>query len=415
MMRHVFARLPALALALTLILGLAACSPAREPSSTGAPTEGPTQSPAPTGTEIPTAVPTEGPAEGPQGQAFRLGGIAPLGGESARLGAAAMTGARIAVEEINALGGIRFEFDDRDDRDDAEIALGAYGALREWGMQLLVGCATDGPCAAMADQTANDRLFAMTPSASSGQAAGDCLYQMCLSDAGEGAAAAEYVSARFPNARIAAVYQGDDPAATAVWEGFAAKLRDSVIYDGPFTADTRDDLTVQMLTAQAVGADVVYLPVDARTAAAALACARQIGYAPAFVCGADADGLLSLEGFDTGLAEGVTVLSAFSPWAEDERTARFVSRYRELTGGLPNQTAAAGYDCVYAIYEGLRAAGCTADQSPEELCAALTGLFSSGGFSFSGLTGADQTWTASGRLVRAPAAFVIKDGEYTAP
>ena len=57
---------------------------------------------------------------GADGPAIKLGGIGPLTGPAAIYGNAAKNGTEIAVEEINAMGGIQFELSSQDDEHDAE-------------------------------------------------------------------------------------------------------------------------------------------------------------------------------------------------------------------------------------------------------------------------------------------------------
>ena len=123
------------------------------------------------------------------------------------------------------------------------------------------------------------------------------------------------------------------------------------------------------------------------------------------------DGILTLEGFDTALAEGVMLLTPFAADAQDEATQNFVSTYVEKYGEVPNQFAADAYDCIYALYQAFTASGMSTSDSAADICEAMIAQFST--MSFSGLTGADMTWT-DGMVDKAPAAVVIKDGVYVA-
>ena len=125
------------------------------------------------------------------------------------------------------------------------------------------------------------------------------------------------------------------------------------------------------------------------------------------------DGILTMEGFDTKLAEGVMLLTPFSADAEDERTQNFVKKYNELHGETPNQFAADGYDAVYVIYEAIQAAGVTSDMSTTDICEALVKVMPT--ISVDGLTGQGMTWKASGEVSKDPMAVVIKDGVYVTP
>ena len=52
------------------------------------------------------------------------------------------------------------------------------------------------------------------------------------------------------------------------------------------------------------------------------------------------DGILTMDGFDTTLAEGVMLLTPFNADAEDQQTKDFVAKYQEKYNEIPNQFAA---------------------------------------------------------------------------
>ena len=116
--------------------------------------------------------------------AYKLGGTGPLTGGAAIYGNAAKNGAQIAVDEINAMGGIQFELKYEDDQHDAEKAVNAYNALKDWGIQISLGSVTSKPCEATSAEAYADRIFSLTPSASSTDvtAGKDNMYQLCFAD-----------------------------------------------------------------------------------------------------------------------------------------------------------------------------------------------------------------------------------------
>ncbi len=349
---------------------------------------------------------------------FKIGGIGPMTGGAAQYGMAAMTGAQIAVDEINALGGpVQFEFRAEDDVNVADTAVNAYNTLKDWGMQVLVGAVTTTPCISVSAEAYNDRIFCLTPSASSTDvtAGKDNMFQMCFTDPNQGLSGAQYITENFPDAKVAVIYKNDDAYSVGIRDAFVGAMGDAVVYEGTFTEDTQTDFSVQVTAAQAAGADVVYLPMYYQPATVILTYAKSIGYAPTFIGVDGMDGILDQEGFDASLAEGVLVMSPFAATSTDELTVKFVEEYQNRMGQLPNQFAADGYDCVYAIYNALQAAGCTADMSNEELCDALISTFTSDSFSYSGLTGQGMTWSTVGEVTKLPMAFLIKDGVYTTP
>ena len=371
---------------------------------------------APAGTNAPANTETQAPASA--SGTFKLGGIGPLTGDAAIYGNAAMNGAKIAVDEINALGGVQIEFQAQDDVSDAETSVNAYNKLLDWGMQAMVGTVTTGPCIAVSAQAYQDRLFMLTPSASSTDviADKDNMFQVCFTDPNQGTGAADYIAENMAGAKVAIIYRNDDAYSQGIRDTFKAEADAKgleVVYEGTFTKDTQTDFSVQLTGAQSAGADTIFLPIYYQPASVILAQAAAMSYAPTFFGVDGMDGILTMEGFDTSLAEGVMLLTPFSADAEDERTQSFVSKYNELYNETPNQFAADGYDAVYIIYEALQAAGCTPDMSAEDICEALVAVMPT--ISVDGLTGAGMTWAATGEVSKAPMAVVIKDGVYVTP
>jgi len=349
---------------------------------------------------------------------IKLGLTGPLTGGYAIYGMAASRGAQIAVEEINAKGGIQFEFKAEDDEGDGEIAVNAYNSLMDWGMDILVGTVTSGACIAVAAETYVDRVFTLTPSASSADvtAGNDNVFQVCFSDPNQGSGSAIYIANNMPNAKIAIIYRNDDAYSQGIRDTFVAEAANqnlTIVYEGTFTEDTQTDFSVQVTEAQSKGADLIFLPIYYQPASVILNQANQMGYKPTFFGVDGMDGILTMEGFNTALAEGVMLLTPFSADAEDDLTKNFVQKYQDLYGEIPNQFAADGYDTVYIVYQALQAAGCTADMSAAELCEKLVAIMPT--ISYTGLTGQGLTWNAEGEVSKDPLAVVIKDGVYVTP
>lgn len=345
--------------------------------------------------------------------AIKIGLIGPMTGGAALYGTATANGAKLAVEEINAKGGLQIDLNCQDDEHDAEKSVNAYNNLRDWNMQILVGTVTTAPCLAVSQKTYEDRIFALTPSASAaGVTEGkDNVYQICFNDPNQGSASARYIYENMPDSKIAIIYNNGDAYSTGIYQTFQAEAEArgmNVVSVGTFT-DSTNDFSVQVSDAKNNGADVVFLPMYYTPASLILNYANSIDYAPTFFGVDGMDGILTLEGFDTSLAEGVMLLTPFAADATDDATVNFVTSYKEKYGEVPNQFAADGYDCIYAVYQAFLATGLSADESAETICTAMIAQFNS--MSFSGLTGQNMTWK-DGKVDKSPAAVVIKDGVY---
>lgn len=352
------------------------------------------------------------------GSAFKLGGTGPLTGDAAIYGLAAQRGAQIAVDEIKEAGGdIQFALKYEDDVNVPETAVNAYNALKEWGMQISLGSVTSQPGVSTSALAFEDRIFTMTPSGSSPDVISgkDNVYQMCFSDPNQGLASAQYIADKNLGEKVFIIWKNDDVYSTGIKEQFvkeAETLGLEVVGDATFTTDTATDFSVQLTQAQQAGADLLFLPIYYTPASMILTQANAMGYAPTFFGVDGMDGILTMEGFDPSLAEGLMLLTPFS--ATVPETQSFVEAYTAANDGVtPNQFAADAYDGVYIVKEALEKAGCTADMSSADICEALVAQMTQ--ISYSGLTGKDMTWNAEGQVSKAPTAYVIKGGEYVLP
>ncbi len=346
---------------------------------------------------------------------IKIGGTGPLTGDYAIYGMAAKQGAQIAVDEINKLGGLQFELRYEDDQGDPESAVNGYNILKDWGMQISLGGVTSGACAALATEAAADRMFALTPSASAPTVneGKDNVFQMCFTDPNQGAASATYIKENNLGTKVAVIYQNDIDYSTGIYETFKKKADElglEIVATQTFTKASQTDFNVQLTAAKNAGADLIFLPIYYTPASLILAQAKEMEYAPKFFGVDGMDGILTLEGFNKSLAEGVMLLTPFSADATDKKTADFVKTYKEKYGDVPNQFAADGYDAVYAIYEACKAANVTSAMSAEDTCAALIAQFKT--MKFDGITGTGMTWAADGTVTKAPKAVVIENSVY---
>ena len=369
-----------------------------------------------------TAPDAETPEEGTDGEtasgaAIKIGGIGPLSGSSATYGIATQQGAEIAVAEINALGGLQLKLDFQDDEGDAEKAVNAYNALIGDDAQIIYGCTTTNPCVAVAAETNAARYFQLTPSASSTDvtAGKDNVFQICFTDPNQGTTAANYIKDNELGTKIAVIYNNGDAYSTGIYNAFQATADEiglEIVTVQTFPDDTNTDFTVQLGAARDAEADLVFMPIYYTPASLILNQANSMGYEPTFFGCDGMDGILELDGFDVSLAEGLMLMTPFNAWGEDERTVNFVTAYEEAYGTIPNQFAADGYDCMYAIYEACVAAGITADMSHDEICEALIAQFTNPDFSVDGLTGSGMTWSTNGEVSKAPVVVKVEGGVY---
>lgn len=360
---------------------------------------------------------------------FKLGNIGPLTGAAAIYGNATKNGAQLAVDEINAAGGsIQFEHNCQDDEHDPEKSVNAYNNLKDWGLQVLVGPTTTNPCVAVSAETNSDNVFELTPSASSNDVIGgqedadgnvttarkDNDFQMCFTDPNQGTASAQYLAKKQLGTKIAVIYNNSDAYSAGVYKKFEAEAANQglqIVSTSTFTDDNATDFSVQLNDAKNNGADLVFLPIYYTPAALILTQANGMGYEPDFFGCDGMDGILTVEGFDTKLAEGLMLLTPFVATATDEKTSAFTKAYKDAYGDEPIQFAADAYDCVYVVKELLEKTGCTPDMSASDICDKLKAAIVDG-YTYSGLTGENMSWKDTGEVSKEPKGMVIKDGVY---
>ena len=373
---------------------------------------------------------SEGGSSAAAGDTFMIGGIGPVTGGAALYGIATKFGAQVAVDEVNAAGNIKMELNWQDDEHDPEKSVNAYNNLKDWGLQILVGTTTTNPCVAVSSLTNADRIFQLTPSASSVNVLGgeeigadnprkDNVFQMCFTDPNQGTKSAQYIDEQKLGTKIAIIYNNADAYSTGIFQKFqeeAGARNLEIVSTTTFTDDNATDFSAQLNKAKDAGADLIFLPIYYQPASIILKQASDMGYAPKFFGVDGMDGILGLEGFDTSLAEGVMLLTPFVATDTDEATQAFVAAYKEAakTEEDPIQFAADAYDCVKAIAQAIEASGVTPDMAAADICEKLIATFT-GDFEFSGLTcpvGEVMTWSESGEVTKDPKGMVIQGGVY---
>ena len=354
---------------------------------------------------------------------YYIGGIGPTTGATAIYGTAVKNGAQIAVDEINAAGGIngkQIEYRFEDDQNDAEKAVNAYNTLKDWGMQMLVGTTTTAPCIAVAGKTASDNVFQITPSASTPDvlsSGNGNVFQVCFTDPNQGVASAQYIAENKLATKIGIIYDSSDVYSSGIEEKFEAEAKTqglNIVSKAAFTADSKTDFRTQLQKAKDAGADLLFLPIYYQEASIILKQADTMGYKPKFFGVDGMDGILTVENFDTKLAEDVMLLTPFAADAKDKTVQNFVKTYKEKYKDTPNQFAADSYDAVYALKAAIEESKATTDMSASDMCDALKGAMTK--IKMQGLTGGKDglTWNESGEVTKSPKAVIIKNGAYKA-
>lgn len=348
---------------------------------------------------------------------WMFGSIGPATGDFASYGIGVRNGVELAVNEINENGGIngvQIEYRFEDDQAENEKSVNGYNALKDWGMNVLIGATTSGCSIAVSDETAKDHMFQLTPSASAIDAVkNDNTFQVCFTDSSQGFGSAQYIGDTGLAQKVAVIHNSFDVYSTGIYETFIAEAANQpfeIVADETYTYGIEIDFTVQLTKAMEADAELVFLPMYYTEAAMILTQANDLEYAPIFFGVDGMDGILTnVEGFDPIFAEGVILLTSFVADAPESKD--FTAAYVEAYGITPNQFAADAYDAVYILKQLIEESGATPQDGIPTICDKLTAQIKE--TSFTGMTGEDMTWRPTGEVNKYPRAMQIVNGAYT--
>ena len=349
---------------------------------------------------------------------YVIGCSGPLTGAAAVYGVAVQNSAQMAVDEINAAGGlngIKFKLVMLDDKHDPANISTNYSSLLEGGMQVSLGTVTTAPGLEFKNLSNDDNVFFLTPSAS-----GDKIpenpngFQMCFADGNQGKVAADFINQNFAGQTIGAFYKSDDQYSNGIYEQFKANLDASVtVIETSFSAANETDFSVQIDTLK--DCKFVFMPIYYTPASIFMSQGKDIMPADAVYYGCDGfDGIES--NFDiTTISQSITMLSHFNSKAESGAAKEFIDKYVAAYGAdTLNQFGASAYDCVYAIYGAMKkaideGADIPVDIAASDLCEILKAQFTGGYSVQNAVTGDNIAWESNGYVNKTAIQYVIKE------
>ena len=346
------------------------------------------------------------------GDVFTIGSTGPLTGAAASYGNSVKNGATVAIDEINAAGGVKvgdktykLALNFQDDEAKEDKAVNAYNKLMDSGINVYMGAVTSGSSLALTDLTAKDNILQLTPSGSAKDITKNPnAFRLCFTDPLQGKMIADFVLDQGYES-VAVLYNNSDEYSTGVYEAFKDELNTKgqsalIVNEQSFTNDDVD-FTTQLTQIKASGAKIIFVPAYYEAAAHIVQQAKQQGIDAAFVGSDGWDGILGqLTGDDKAKAEGAVFLSPFL--ASDPSAAKFTDAYKKAYNATPDQFAADGYDSVYVIKADMEKAGSI---KSDDLIKAMTEI------EVDGITG-KVSFSADGEPNKEPKFVTITNGEY---
>lgn len=328
-----------------------------------------------------------------------LGMIGPLTGSVAVYGTHIENGVKLAIEEINAAGGVtlsdgahQLAVETKDDQGDATECVNAMNALISDGIQLVVGSATSGCTSAITSIANSEGVVMITPSgtADSLTTAMDYVFRTCFRDSFQGELAAQYALDE-GYTKVGVVYCSADTYSAGLRDAFIAACADrglDVVAEESVATMTEVDYTNQFNKMVAAGAELVFTPFYYDVMGPYLVPqARSAGFTGVLLGG---DGVDSTEttipdGADLSVYNDVYFVNHYSTeLATSDVSKNFVESYEAKYGETPNNFDALAYDAVYVYKAAMEACGASDAASVQAALADTSAAYDStcGTFSF---------------------------------
>ena len=296
-----------------------------------------------------------------------LGTISPNTGNLAAYGTAIMNGVNLAVEEINAAGGVlgsQIQVINADDQGDPTECMNAFNSLVSQGVGLIIGSVTSSCTSAITDSANEEEVVLTSPSstADSITTEDDYVFRACYADSFQGAIAAAYAKQAGYD-KVGMVYCAADTYSKGLYDSFSAACEkygvEVAAVESTASMDVQD-YTNQFASMVNAGVELVYAPYYYDVIGPYLVTqARAAGYT-GIIMGADGyDGAPSyvVEGADLTAFNGVYWTNHYDPADESAMVQNFVKAFQDKYGEIPMAMSALAYDCVYMYKTAMEAAG----------------------------------------------------------
>lgn len=395
-------RILASALAAMMALAVAGCGGA--PASTESGSSGGAAAPA--GDQAPAETPAA-----PTGDTIKIGGLAPLTGDVSQYGIAVNNAILMAIEKINADGGIlgkQIEYICEDEKGDPNEAVNAYNKLvNNDEVVAIVGDVTTKPTRAVAQRSADDNLPMITASATGEEVTqvGTNMYRVCFIDPYQGKLMANYASQKLSAKTAAIIYDNGDPYSTGIADAFEAAAKELgmevVAKEGYQTGST--DFNSQLAKVKAAAPDVLLLPVYYNDVALIADQARANGIESKLL-GADGwDGVLGkIDPSKTDVLKDAYFCSQYSAESTDPDLQAFLADYKTKYNTEANMFAVLGYDAMNILADSINRAGSVDSQAIIDAMKETN---------YKGLTGT-TTFDENRNPVRSAVILTIEGGAY---
>lgn len=320
------------------------------------------------GTAVVSAMMMAASCSGKKNDTIKIGGIAPLSGGVAVYGTECKNGIDLAIEEINAAGGIngqKIEFICEDDEGDSAKSVNAYKKLvTKDRVKVIIGSLPSGCTMAITNLAQAQKVVQIAPAATAVAItnAGNYVFRACYTDPFQGKIGGKFAYENLGTKKAAILYDIGNDYSVGLTDNFTAEytsMGGSIVSKESYSTGDKD-FNAQLTKIKAANPEVIYLPDYYGTVALIAKQLRAQGINVPIV-GADGwDGLTDNAGDE--------VLNGYysNHYSENSSSAAvqtFVKSFKAKYNKAPNSFAALGYDCVYMLRDAMKASGSTDDSA----------------------------------------------------
>jgi branched-chain amino acid transport system substrate-binding protein len=316
-----------------------------------------------------------------------IGAIFPLSGGVAFYGNESRDGALLAIEQINAAGGLlgkKLALLSEDDEGDAAKAVNALTKLTTRNkVSFIIGSSTSGPTQAMSTLAQRNKVILISPSATNVNVtkAGDYVFRACFIDPFQGVVGADFAYGTLRSRRAAILYDAGADYNTGLADSFRKQFRavgGQIVADEAYqTGDV--DFNAQITRIRAANPDVVYLPNYYNDVSLQAKQLRDQRVTCALVGGDGWDSLTDNAGDE--ILNGFWS-SGFASDTTDPKGVAFVKAFQTRFNRPASQFAALGYDTMMLVIDGIKAAGSFDPSVVKNAMAKLSGSYVTGNIRF---------------------------------
>jgi branched-chain amino acid transport system substrate-binding protein len=296
--------------------------------------------------------------------AIRVGHVASMTGDTASFGQSADRGMKLAIEEINAAGGVLgrplalITEDDRSVTEEARSA--AQKLLQRDGVVALLGEVASSRSLAAAPEAQRARVPMISPASTNPKVTevGDYVFRTCFIDPFQGAVMARFAAQELGARRVAILLDYKQDYSVGLADYFRRTFRElggEIVADERYTSGDIE-FRAQLTTLRAAKPDAIFVPGYYTEVGLIAKQARELGIEVPMLGGDGWDSEKTLEIGGTAV-EGYYFSTHYSADAESPKVQAFVKRYHETYGAVPDAMAALGYDTAHILSDALRRAG----------------------------------------------------------